>query len=221
MQAFQIKLQHRLRSFWRRPALLGEESRYHFDRRRLSSQSNMLLIRTAIATVLLFIILSRWTWRRDGRAALLRKSVCESKEALSFDWREVLPELGPVHLQLKSCAAGLQESLQISDMSKFYTCPISEASKMRSGGQCVEEGLRHIGAILNSTSPPNSLLSTYQSYEQEDRGHGAGLRIQCGQRIEAVDDLLRSALGANVTIRLDDRRLSVFIFIVLCHVTLH
>ena len=46
--------------------------------------------------------------------------------------------------QLRTCARGLRESVPIADMSNFYTCGIPEVGRMRRGGQCVEEGHKHL-----------------------------------------------------------------------------
>jgi hypothetical protein len=52
----------------------------------------------------------------------------------------------------------------------------------------------------------DSFLSKYAEFEQEDRGHGANLRIKCGKDTSSVDETLLHTLGANVSVRLDDRR---------------
>ncbi len=49
-------------------------------------------------------------------------------------------------------------------------------------------------------------MSKYAEFEQEDRGHGANRKIKCGKDTLPVDEALRHTLGANVTVRLDDRR---------------
>jgi len=52
----------------------------------------------------------------------------------------------------------------------------------------------------------DSFLSKYAEFEQEDRGHGANLRIKCGKDTSSVDEALLHTLGSNVSVRLDDRR---------------
>ena len=49
--------------------------------------------------------------------------------------------------QLITCSKGLLDSVRIEDMSKLYTCGISEVGKMRRGGECVDEGQKHLHGI--------------------------------------------------------------------------
>ena len=133
------------------------------------------------------------------------EQVSDGRAAISFDWREFLPELEPVHRQLTSCATGLLESVPIEDMSRLYTCDVPRSSRMLRSGQCVEAGLRHRDAILNESLMSDTLLSSYRTFEQEDRGHGTGLSIACGNSLHLLDQEEFEWLGQNLTIGLLDR----------------
>lgn len=154
--------------------------------------------------LVLQISLYRWIQNGGGVSKALRERVAAGQEAISFDWPSIMPELHPVYDQLMTCARGLLESVPIDDMSKLYTCGIQDVGKMRRQGQCVEEGLGHLQAVLNTSEPSDELLARYRSFEQEDRGHGAGLKIHCRHEEEELEG--EFSLGPNVTITLVDRR---------------
>mmetsp|Transcript_31518 Transcript_31518/g.70919 ORF Transcript_31518/g.70919 Transcript_31518/m.70919 type:complete len:155 (-) Transcript_31518:827-1291(-) len=102
----------------------------------------------------------------------------QGEEAVSFNWREVLPELEPVWDQFKICSHGLQEAVPVSDMRRWYTCSISEVEKMKEGWRCMDEGGKHLDRILAHTINLNEnvdLFEEYKEYETEGRGHGPGV----------------------------------------------
>mmetsp|Transcript_3880 Transcript_3880/g.6095 ORF Transcript_3880/g.6095 Transcript_3880/m.6095 type:complete len:158 (+) Transcript_3880:459-932(+) len=83
-----------------------------------------------------------------AKAQAIVERARKGMDLISFDWREVLPELHPVWKVFKDCADGLRESVHIQNMSQLYTCGVAEASKMQAGWGCTTEGEKHLQRIL-------------------------------------------------------------------------
>mmetsp|Transcript_22475 Transcript_22475/g.53099 ORF Transcript_22475/g.53099 Transcript_22475/m.53099 type:complete len:318 (+) Transcript_22475:541-1494(+) len=107
---------------------------------------------------------------------------------------------------MERCSRALTESVPVTDMSLLYTCEVGGEAKMQRGGACTEEGFKHLRRILVPLEEGGGerMLQEYDAFEKENRGHGAGATVQCGDVELDVEEGLQEALGGNVSLVLDD-----------------
>jgi len=83
---------------------------------------------------------------------------------------------------------------------------------MKVGGRCVDEGLKHFNRIRYpiSDSEETTMLKTYETFEEEDRGHGNsgenGGMIKCGDEGDKPYSELGGNFLPNATVEIRNRR---------------
>lgn len=162
-----------------------------------------------LAALLLLAWLAQFVYffRVQPFDTLFKRSTAENP-VLSFQWRDVAPELSGVVKVMNECVEEITSSIHIESMAPLYTCDPSNVESMKEPAQCVADGAQHFENIvsLNSSFMTPAFFAQYDHFENEDRGHGKLAREKCGSSVVDVDrEKFQSLLGAKVRVELLDR----------------